>query len=184
VRIGKGEHRADFAYHVAAADADYLDVRLAAPNGPLGTTDYHIQLEAAPLDRRHTILHLTYSHEYGPQARLAMRLYLGTLGRGKVGFTVVGSERDGKPVYVGGFRGAEERNVMRYYLAIEAYLESLSVPPRERFEKRLQTWFAFSERYSPQLHEDREYLDIRRTVARLSKVEPMTDGGRFRSRLQ
>ena len=50
----------------------------------------------------------------------------------KVGFTVVGHSPDGKPIYVDDFRGALERNAMRYYLCIEAYLTSLSAPPDGR----------------------------------------------------
>ena len=170
VLIGKSEQAADFAYRVAADSVDYLDVRLAAPTGPLGTTDYRIRLEAAPLDERHTILHLMYSNRYGATARIAMRIYLETLGRGKVGFTVVGRNVDGSPIHVGDFRGAQERNAMRYYLAITAYLDSLSAPPARQFERRLAIWYAASARYSPQLHEDREYLDIRRRVARESHL--------------
>ena len=170
VSIGRSEQVADFAYHVATDRSDYLDVRLSAPVGPLGTADYRIRLEAAPLDERRTILHLMYSNRYGTAARIAMRIYLDTLGRGKVGFTVIGRNADGSPVYVGDFRGAQERNAMRYYLAITAYLESLSAPPARQFEKRLAIWYAASARYSPQLHEEREYLDIRRKVARESKL--------------
>ena len=170
VLIGKSEKAADFSYHVATDRADYLDVRLTAPTGPLGTTDYRIRLEAAPLDERRTILHLMYANRYGTTARIAMRVYLETLGRGKVGFTVVGRNADGSPIHVGDFRGAQERNAMRYYLAITAYLESLSAPPARQFERRLAIWYASSARYSPQLHEGREYLDIRRRVARDSQL--------------
>ena len=170
VLIGKSEQAADFAYHVAADTSAYLDVRLSAPAGPLGTSDYRIRLEAAPLDERRTILHLTYSNRYGAAARIAMRVYLETLGRGKAGFTVVGRNADGSPVYVGDLRGAQERNAMRYYLAITAYLESLSDPPARQFEKRLAIWYASSARYSPQLHENGEYLDVRRRVAQESKL--------------
>jgi hypothetical protein len=57
-----------------------------------------------------------------------------------------------------------ERNTMRYYLAIEAYLGALSAPPRARLEKRLHDWFAASERYPRQLHEMKrnDYLDMKR----------------------
>ncbi|HKU85364.1 MAG TPA: hypothetical protein VJV77_03410 [Casimicrobiaceae bacterium] len=170
VLIGKAEQPANFAFHIAANRSDYLDVRLSAPTGPLGTTDYRIRLEATPLDERHTILHLMYSNRYGAAARMAMRVYLETLGRGKVGFTVVGHNADGSPIHVGDFRGAQERNAMRYYLAITAYLDSLSAPPARQFEKRLAIWYASSARYAAQLHEGREYLDIRRRVARESKL--------------
>ncbi len=50
-------------------------------------------------------------------------------------------------------RGALERNTMRYYLAIDAYLGALAVPPPERFEQSLERWFAATERYALQLHE-------------------------------
>ena len=50
-------------------------------------------------------------------------------------------------------RGAIERNVMRYYLAVDAYLASLKVPPDQRVEKRIQTWFNNTERYPRQLRE-------------------------------
>jgi hypothetical protein len=64
---------------------------------------------------------------------------------------------------VGSTRGLVERNTMRYYLAIDAYLAALSLPPAERAEKRLQTWFAATERFPRQLHEmDRaSYLEMK-----------------------
>lgn len=166
IYVGKRQTPAEFAYKLAASDADYLHVQLHADEGPLGTSDYRIDLEAAPLDARRTILHLVYSHAYGVQARLAMRAYLSTFGRGKVGFTVVSHDTNGDPVYVDDFRGALERNAMRYYLCIEAYLEALSAPPAQRFEKRLQSWYAYTERYPLQLKEEGDYLALKRNIAR------------------
>lgn len=60
-------------------------------------------------------------------------------------------------------RGAIERNTMRYYLAIEAYLGSLSLPPAQQQEYRLTNWFAATERY-PQLYEitRQQYLSMKR----------------------
>ena len=49
-------------------------------------------------------------------------------GGGKVGFSVIGTYRDGKPVYVSGLRGSVERDVACYYLAILAYLDTLRIP--------------------------------------------------------
>jgi hypothetical protein len=53
---------------------------------------------------------------------------------------------------------------MRYYLAIEAFLGALSVPPQARLEKSLRDWFAGIERYPRQLHEMEQgaYLDMKR----------------------
>lgn len=38
--------------------------------------------------------------------------------------TRVGSNRYDRPIYVEGVRGAEQRNVMRYYLAFDAHLDA------------------------------------------------------------
>ena len=157
-------YRVDFAYRVAAATPEYLKITLSADQGPLSTRDYRVILEAVPADDGRTFLHFTYSYAYGFAGRLAMQFYLGTIGSGKVGFTVVGKQADGVPIYIGGTRGLVERNTMRYYLAIEAFLGALSVPPQARLEKSLRAWFASIERYPRQLHElqQDEYFDMKR----------------------
>jgi hypothetical protein len=40
----------------------------------------------------------------------------------------------GQPDYIGGVRGLVERNTMRYYLAIDAYLSTLPVRPEKRLD--------------------------------------------------
>ncbi len=156
-------YRVNFSYRVASLTADYLQVRLDADEGPLSTRDYRIMFEAIPLDSGRTFIHLAYAYAYGITGRLAMQAYLGTIGRNKVGFTLIGTE-DSQPRYIDGMRGVVERNTMRYYLAIEAYLGALSASPPARLEKRLQDWFSASERYPQQLHEmERDtYLDMKR----------------------
>lgn len=157
-------HRVDFVYRVAAATPEYLEVRLAAEQGPLSTRDYQIVLEAIPLDGGHTFLHFTYAYAYGLAGRLAMQGYLATLGRDKVGFTVTGKHADGQPQYIGGTLGAAERNTMRYYLAIEVYLANLAAAVPERMEKSFRDWFDATERYPRQLHEipRDDYLAMKR----------------------
>lgn len=160
-------YRVELRYELAAATAEYLRVVLSAPTGPFGTKDYLIRLEAAPLDARRTFVHLSYSYGLGLAARLAMQGYFATSGRDKFGFTVVDRLPDGRPVYVDGARGLVERNAMRYYLAVEAYLQSLRMPPPERLETRLRDWYAAVEHY-PQLDEDvgrEEYLRMKRQEA-------------------
>jgi hypothetical protein len=153
-----------FAYVVAARAANYLQVRLTAEEGPLSTRDYRIVLEAVALEGGQTFIHLSYSYAYGVVGRLAMQTYLNTIGRDKVGFTVTGKQSDGRLIYIGGVRGAVERNTMRYYLAVEAHLGALSVAPKARFEKSIRDWFAAVEAYPLQLHEMErsEYLDMKR----------------------
>ena len=160
VRIGRkfdqppqDAYRIDFRYRVLARTSDYFRIALKADEGPIGTRDYEITLEAVPVDAQRTFIHLSYSYGFGMMSRLAMQAYLATVGRDKVGFTVIGKDGHGQPVHVGGMLGATERNTMRYYLAIEAYLDSLSAPPESRVQKRLNEWFAATERYPRQLRE-------------------------------
>ncbi len=157
-------YRVDFSYRVSAASADYLRILLNAAAGPLGTKDYRILLEAVALDARRTFVHMSYSYAYGMAAQVAMQAYLATIGRNKVGFSIVERRTDGQPVYIDGVRGVVERNTMRYYLAIEAYLGAIDLPPAERLEKRLSDWYAAIERYPVQLHEleRTEYLAMKR----------------------
>jgi hypothetical protein len=171
VNLGRAELAVQFSYKAASRTADYLDVRLDSPTGPFGTTDYRIRLEAAPADAQHTILHLGYSHGYGLRAKLAMQAYFNTLARGKVGFTVVDKDAQGRPVYVSGLRGGLERNAMRYYASIESYLDSLAAPPQQQLERRLRHWYAYTERYPLQLQEEPAYLEIKRKEAQRTQSQ-------------
>lgn len=131
----------------------YFEVLLDAKEGPLGTSDYRIRLEAVALPQSRTFLHLTYSYSANFAAKLAMQAYLATTGADKVGFTAVDKLANGQPVYVDGVRGLVERNTMRYYLAIESFLQSAQSAPSVQLEDRLQAWFTAVEQYPRQLHE-------------------------------
>jgi len=143
----------DFTFRAVADGDAFLSVLLQAPSGPMSTHDYRIVVEAVPLDEHHSLPHMSYAYGYGTAARWAMRVYLATLGRDKIGFSVVGRAADGSDIHVGGVRGAVERNTMRYYLAIDAYLGTLALPEDERLPRSLRDWFAATERYPSQLHE-------------------------------
>ncbi|HUL96432.1 MAG TPA: hypothetical protein VLT89_10495 [Usitatibacter sp.] len=161
----------DFDYRPIASTPDYLRVQLAAPAGPLGTRDYRIVLEATSLDDRRSFVHLAYAYGFTTMSKVLMQAYLSTTGAKKVGFTVTGRDAQGQPVYIGGMLGATERNTMRYFLAIDAYLASLAAPPGERVARRIEAWFTASERYPRQLHEMErgEYMALkRRETARVN----------------
>jgi len=169
VYIGKKEpeeldqsYRVDFTYK-AESSPEYMDVRMTAGKGPMGTSDYRILVEAASVDNRRTLLHLTYSYAYGMAGKIGMQGYLATAGASKVGFTVTGNE-GGKPVYIGGVRGVVERNTMRYYLAIDSYLKEMDTAPGEQQERRLRNWFGATERYARQLREvpREDYMEMKR----------------------
>lgn len=171
VRIGRKvnqpveqAYRIDFGFRNVAAGSDYFESRLNAGQGPFGTRDYNIRMSAVPLSNGRTFMHLNYSYGFGSAGKFAMNAYLATVGADKVGFTVTGRGPDGAPQFIGGVRGAIERNAMRYYLAIDAYLDSLAVPPEQQAEKRIQSWFTASEQYPRQLREmDRAtYVSMKR----------------------
>ncbi len=157
--------RVNFNYTAYAVTPQYLDIRLSAKDGPMGTSDYRITLEAVPLGSGKTFLHLTYAYATSLSARVAMRAYLATVGADKVGFTPIANTTAGAGQFIGGLRGLTERNTMRYYLAIDSYLESTTEVPNKQFEKRLNSWFTAVERYPRQLHEiDRDaYITMKRS---------------------
>lgn len=153
-----------FNFKAAAMQQEYFRIELHAEDGPLSTSDYRIMLEAVDIGQNRTFLHLNYAYSYGLAGRLAMKTYLATIGSNKVGFTVTGRNDDGEPEYIGGVRGVIERNTMRYYLAIDAYLSALSASPSQQLEQRLRHWYNATEQYPRQLHEiEREdYLTMKR----------------------
>lgn len=161
-------YRVNFDFRVVTQNERYMQVRLNAPQGPVGTHDYQIMLEAIPIDNEHSVVHLAYSYQYGMAARMAMQAYLSTVGSDKLGFSIVEHDKDGQPVYIRNVRGVIERNTMRYYLAIEAYLDARSVPPAQQLEKRLHDWFDATERYALQLHEidKNQYMEMKRKEVR------------------
>ena len=160
VRIGRkfdqpvqDAYKLQFSYRNVAATPDFFESMLAAKEGPIGTRDYHITVSAVPLDEKRSFMHLSYSYGYGFAGKVAMQAYLATAGADKVGFSVTGKDASGQPVYMGGVRGAVERNAMRYYLAIDSYLDSLNAPADQQVDRRIQSWFNATERYPRQLRE-------------------------------
>jgi hypothetical protein len=156
-------HRINFIYKITASTAEFLGVELMAKEGPFGTSNYRIALELIPLPDQRAFMHIQYSYTQGAMARYASSVYFSTTGRDKVGFTWIKGDGDA-PHLVRGTRGALERNTMRYYLAFEAYLRSLSSPEPQRFEQSLEIWFADTERFARQLREIKhdDYIAMKR----------------------
>lgn len=150
-----------FAYRVVAASSHQLAIDLLATDGPLGTHSYRVVLEGVALDERRSFLHFGYRYEHNTMAKVATQAYLATFGSHKVGFTVVGKGSDGQPDYIRGTRGLVERNAMRYFLTLDAYL---AAPAPGQGERRRQAWFNAIEKYPRQLHEvdAKTYLELKR----------------------
>ena len=152
-------------------------VELRAPDGPLDTRDIRITVQTAEAASGHTLLQLRYAYAQGPAARWALQVYLGTLGRHKIGFSLVPERADsaGGPLQpVTGVRALLERNTVRYYLAVDAYLEALALPQAQQLEQRLLHWFAATEQHPRQLRElDWEtYVQMKRLEVRRQQSPP------------
>lgn len=155
-------------------------VELIAAEGPLDTHDIRIAVKMAESPGGRTLLQLRYTYAQGPAARWAMQLYLSTAGRHKVGFSLVPDRSDGnaapaaRATPVTGVRGLLERNTVRYYLAIDAYLDALVLPPAQQLERRLRDWFAATERHPAQLHELdwATYVQMKRLEVRRQQSPP------------
>lgn len=146
-------YQIDLNYKQVTATADYFAIELNAKRGPLSTRNYRIWIEATPIAKGRTFLHFTYAYSFGLTGKIAMQGYLATIGRDKVGFTEVVKLSNGQSSYIQGVRGVVERNTMRYYLAIDAYLAALNSPPKVRLEQQLNHWYNSTEQYYRQLHE-------------------------------
>ncbi len=152
-----------YYYRNVEQQQGYLDIILSADEGPYGTKDHRMRFEALPLDKGRTFVHVSYAYSDRVALRLAAKVYFATLGRDKVGFTMTGTDSNGKPVYIGGPRGSIERNAVRYYFAIKSFMNALRYPEESRFKMRINEWYDLTSRYRIQLFElDKEdYLTFK-----------------------
>ena len=152
-----------YHYRNVVQQQGYLDIILNADEGLLGTKDHRMRFEALPIDGGRTFVHVSYEYSDSVALHLAEKLYFATLGFGKVGFTVTGTDRKGNPVYISGPRAAIERNAVRYYFAIQSFINTLRYPEKSRFSMRISDWYDFTNRYRKQLFEmdKKDYLTFK-----------------------
>jgi hypothetical protein len=153
-------------YHFGNVDQQpgYLDIMLSADAGPYGTKDHKLRVEALPIDGGRTFVHVSYAYSDSVALRLATKIYFATLGRNKVGFTVTRTDGDGNPVYIGGPRGAIERNAVRCYFAIETFMNTLRFPEENRFNMRISDWYDRTTRWKQLFDLDKkDYLTYKTT---------------------
>jgi hypothetical protein len=167
---------------VESQAAGYIALILTPDAERQATGAYPMIVEAIAVGGNRTFLRLHYRQRLATLMRLAADGYFATFGRSKIGFSVAGTDREGKPVYARDLPGAIERNAVRYYLALQAYLESLDGAPGGRAEQRMNRWFDLTERY-PQLRElDKAvYLDNKtRERNQQALLQQELDGRRIR----
>ncbi len=156
-------HQYSYQYRSVEQRQDYLDIVLSAADGPFGTKNHRMRFEASPLEDGRTFVHVSYTYFHNFSVRLASLLYFATLGHGKAGFTVDGTDSSGNPVYISGPRGAMERNAVRYYFAIQSFMDTLHYPEESRFTMRVRQWHNLTSRFRKQLFdlEKKDYLAIK-----------------------
>ena len=153
-----------------------LHIHFYAKNGPYDSSNYDFRFRAIAARSDENVndqgeagvyLEFDLSSVPGYVANLA-NVYLLTVGRNKIGFSRDGETWTGKTKYVKGKRGAAERNVVRYLLAIRTYFETLNVDPSQRYQQSLERWFNATEEFSRQLYEmDKStYLSIKKRERR------------------
>ena len=152
-----------YRFVVRARQPEYVAVSLSALRGVLGTKDHELEFEAASIAGK-TVVALRSSYEHSAASRLATAIYLATAGRDKVGFSRERLGPDAQASFVKGAQGMIERNLMRYYLILKAFLDTQALPDSRRFDARLNAVYELMERYPAQLHEMErvEYLDAKR----------------------
>jgi len=152
-----------YRYTAVVQQQNYLDILLNADSGPYGTRDHRMRFEALPIDGAKTFVHVSYAYSDSVALRLATKIYFATLGRSKVGFTVVGTDRNGNPDYIRGPRGALERSAVRSFLAIQSFMHTLLYPEANRFNMRISEWHDLTTVYRKQLFDldKNEYLKFK-----------------------
>jgi len=150
-----------YRFEQSSNNSHYLNIKLTAPSGPFGTSNYLTSIEAVPIDAQHSFIHFQYRYQFGFLADAAMSVYLATLGRKKVGFTVIGTYNNGEHIYIKGLQGVIERNVMRYIFAIQSVLEARKSSEEFRQTAQLVRWYSHISEHPKQLVglTRQEYLD-------------------------
>lgn len=159
----KDAYQFTYLYRNVESRQGYLDILLSADEGPFGTKNHRMRFEASALDGGRTLVHVSYTYRYGFSLRMAEKIYFATLGQGKVGFTVNGTDSNGTPVYIGGARGALERNAVRYYFAIQSFMDTVRYPDEGRFAMRISEWYDLTNHHRRQLFEmdKKDYLTFK-----------------------
>ncbi len=142
-----------FAYKLEHHPDHTLKLQLSASEGPMGSFDLSLSIEITELDPQHSFVHITYVTHQGTMAQLMLNAYLSSLGRNKVGFSPALAGPNTASGKIKGTRGVIERNVVRYLLALLAYLDTSGNSPQQHFINSAENWQRYSQQYTEQLKE-------------------------------
>lgn len=158
-----GATETTFQWDTRSSDNEYFEAGISAKDGPMGTQDISLRLQAVALTPSRTFLRLHYAYNTQWLGRVAMQAYLATLGRGKVGFTPATNAETNTSGYIEGVRAVIERNTMRYFLGLDCASTFAQQDAPQRFHSIADCWFGQIEQYPLQLHEMQraEYLQMK-----------------------
>jgi hypothetical protein len=147
----------DYSLEQNVITRDYFRAAIHGPEGPFGTHDYRIVIEAVAAGPDRSLIHLGYSLGYTTLTRWAQKVYFATAGRDRIGFSQSDPDNDD---LVRGLRGMIERNTVRFYLALQTWLE---MPAEDEAQQRFIRWHELTEQHPDQLREQdlETYLDIK-----------------------
>ncbi len=175
----KDAHPLRLEYTDSEAGGDVQWAMLTADKGPLGSSDYDIGLFAIDVDGG-VYAELRASQKTGETVSKMVTMFFDTFAAGRNGFTVVGTNPDGSPQYVSGTDGMFERNIVRYLLAFQVYLDNPDLTGSDGLMKRAEAWYTATEKYPDQLYEiDRKkYLKNKQRVYQNQlKLQAFADRG-------
>ncbi len=155
--------RVAYDFNVVNSNSADFQVVLNAEKGPFFTKNYRMDFQAIPLTERSAFVRFEFSYQSDPVIRKLIAFYLATWGRNKIGFTVAGQDDEGNAVHIKGPRAILERNVIRYYLGILAFLETAERNEWPQVKKRFDLWYDLTGRYPKQLYEKEKdaYLRVK-----------------------
>jgi hypothetical protein len=150
---------------------NYFAVMMSAKKGPIGTSDFNFDFEILDLNgKSFSRLHL--SNRQSLISSIVANIYLSTAAKAKSGISIIGYNDDGSPAYTSGETASFERNILRYYFAISAFLQNINISvDKQRHVLQLNTWYAQTTNY-PQLYEIQhvEYVSTK-TRERVNQTE-------------
>src|SRR5208283_1058058 len=145
-----------FVYRISKLEPLYFNVALTAQEGASSTKDHQFRFEAIKLKKNTTFIHLRYFFSYSSLEYFLAKIF----GSTRIGFSIIGSDSAGNPVYVEDIRGSVERDIACHYLAILAYFDTLGAHSDQQFERRVSQWYDLTVPFKKQLFEMKkdEYL--------------------------
>lgn len=149
-------------HRVEHRDQHYILARLMAKADKSGNREFEASMEATSY-KSGTLVHIMALYRPTFASRIATGTYLRTLGRKKVGFSVIGKGKSGEPVYIKGMPAMIERNAVRSILALEACLAHRESDEQVRLQSRLARWAKLTASHPRQLYvmSQTEYISMK-----------------------